>query len=383
MGIEIAAYEPATAESPVIERAAVTLQASSVTTDDRLYESGNFTFTIPFGARATPKLARGQIVRVDKTFWGLIQDIQHTADSGGRDTTISGMQLKGITGRRITVPQESDELSLSATMGYDVKKGTTETIMKYFVAGNMTRGSRAIYGLTIAPDLGRGVEDDKYMTRHDKLSEVLTALGEAAGIGYDIIPDLADGSLVFDCIEGIDRSGAQSIYPPVVFSVPRKTVESLTYSNKTSDAKNVFYATMSGAEYEDEALTMTYYREDEEQMPSGLERDEMHMTINADTPVDGGEYAELRRKALIQAEGYRPVESFKCDVSDSRRRFGEDYFLGDVVTAQDKEWGVSVHAPVTAMVTKYTSSGIARTATLGTAPLNVFGLLRRQIRQGG
>lgn len=383
MGVEIAVYRPATAEQPTIERLAVTNQASSVTTDARLYEGGNFTINIPSGARAAPKFSVGQFVRIGREFWGLIQDIQHTANAGGRTTAISGTQLKGITRNRITVPPNTSESALSGAQGYDVKKGATETIMKYFVANNMSSGKRAIYGLAIAADRGQGEIDDKYMTRHDNLSDVLKALGEAAGVGYDIVPSLTSSRLTFDIISGANRSGAQSLLPPVVFSVPRKTIESISYSYKTSNSKNVFYTTMSGAEYADEALTMMYCREDEKQTPNGLERVEMHMTVNADTPVDGGEYDELQRLALIQAEGYRPTESFTCDVSDSRHRFGEDYFLGDIVTVQDKEWGISTDAPVTAMVTNYTSSGIVRTATFGTTVLNVFGLLKRQIKQGG
>ena len=62
--------------------------------------------------------------------------------------------------------------------------------------------------------------------------------------------------------------------------------------------------------------------------------------------------------------------------------YREHFRLGDLVTVRNCRWGVTMDARVTEMKTEYSSSGIRHTVTLGTAPLTVFGRLRRQIKGG-
>lgn len=384
MGIILSVFEPLTAGSAEFKHVGQTKKATKIETTDKLFEGGTFTIEMQSGIRLAQLAAVGQLVCINNEFWGVIKDLQRYAGSSGLTTTVSGWQLKRLTEGRITIPPDENGSGLVGTQGYDVKKGATETVMKHFVNVNMGEGAatnRFVYGLTIASDLGRGVADDKYMTRHDNLgSVVLKELGEASGLGYDVKPDLKNNTYIYDVIKGADRSINQSDVPPVVFSLERRTVTSQTYVYNSSDAKNTFYATMSGAEYADEALTMLYYREDED-TPKGINRVEQHMTINSDTPTAGEEYNELKRLALIQAEGYRPAESFTSDVTDSRFKFGGDYFLGDTVTARNNGWGISKDPQVTEMKTVYASSGVTRTATFGTAPLNIFGWIKKQIKR--
>ena len=100
-----------------------------------------------------------------------------------------------------------------------------------------------------------------------------------------------------------------------------------------------------------------------------------------DTPEAGTEYDELKRQAMIAAEQYKAAESFTCELRDDRYVYGRDYRLGDLVTCCSQDWGVEMHTRLTEMQTVWSSAGIQRTATFGTAPLTVFGRLRRQIRE--
>lgn len=257
--------------------------------------------------------------------------------------------------------------------------------MKHFVTANMAAPvleARAVCGLETAPDLGRGVADDKYMSRHEVLSDVLSALGEAAGLGYDIVPDLPCHRLVFDVVEGEDHTARQSDRVRVVFDVGRKTALGMQYARNTSDSRNLFYATMAGGEFADETLTVTYVREGEAE-PVGIFRREKHLSLSADTPVAGEEYDELRRLALIEAENYKAAESFTCEIAPQGRYvYGRDYQVGDLVTVRNQSWNIVMHPRLTGMQTEYGGSGIKRTATFGTAPLNVISRLQRQIKGG-
>ncbi|SBW02691.1 hypothetical protein KL86CLO1_11683 [uncultured Eubacteriales bacterium] len=383
VGIEIRIFDPVAANRPAFGRVGLTTAATGISTTSKLAAPGDFTITIPLGARYADAFLPGRLVLIDRTFWGVIDGRVLEAGEQGQQVTASGRDLKGLTVDRITLPPLVS--SVAGTQGYDVVTGTTEACMKHFVDANMVRSAdplRNIPGLLIALDQGRGVQDDKYMSRHDGLSDVLQALGEAAGLGYDIIPDLDNGAYVFDVVQGVDRSGIQSDRPRIVFDISRRTAQAQTYTDSRTDARNIFYATRSGAEYEDEALTMMYVRDGEETQ-GGIYRREQHLSLSVSTPEAGQEYEELQRAALQEAENYRPAESFTCVILDGRFQYGRDYFLGDTVTAQSREWGVTMHPMVTAMTTEYGETGITHTATFGKAPLNVFGRLRRQIRQGG
>lgn len=380
--MEVRIYDPPVSSAPTFRSAGLATGATAISLIERHYTPGNFTLEIPWGARHADKLAKGRLVRIDRAFWGIIDDLSLAAEVSGVMLTAAGRQLKGLTMDRITIPP--DFTVITGAQGYDAATGATETVMKHYVAGNMynpAQPSRILYGLEIAADLQRGVPDDKYMSRHQVLSDVLSALGEASGLGYDIIPDLQRHKLCFDVVAGADHTAGQSDRMRVIFDVQRKTALSQQYQHSTGDSRNLFYTTMDGSEFADETLTVTYTREGEDE-PVGICRREQHLSISADTPVEGDEYNELKRLALIEAESYRPAESFTCELGQGPYIYRKDYAVGDLVTVRNQEWGVTMDARLTEMQTNYNSNGISYTATFGTAPLNVVGRLKRQIQRG-
>ena len=383
MPVEIRIFDPPVEGRPTFRTAGRATAATAVTLVERLYTPGHFTVEIPWEARHAEQLLIGRLALIDGAFWGIIDDLELSAETAGHMLTVSGRQLKGLTMDRITIPP--DFADISGTQGYDAQTGTTETIMKHYVFANMLNSAqpvRVLYGLEIAADRGRGTAEDRYMSRHEVLSDVLAALGEASGLGYDIEPDLERHKFRLDVVDGMDHTALQSDRKRVIFEIHRRTALSQRYRHSTSDSRNLFYATMAGSEFADEALTVTYTRNGEEE-PVGIFRREKHLDISADTPVAGEEYNELRRLAMIEAESFRDAESFTCEIADGPYIYREDYRVGDLVTVRNKDWGVTMHTRLTEMQTEYGSGGVTHTATFGTAPLNVMGRLRRQIAKGG
>lgn len=381
--MEIRIFEPPIQGAPTFRSAGLVTEAVKAETTERHFTYGSFSVEVPLGARHADRLREGRLVLVDGAYWGLIDDIAVNVDSGGMVLAVSGRQLKGLTADRITIPPAFT--TTTGAQGYDVATGTTEAVMKHFVAGNMRNAAqpaRIVYGLEIATDQGRGLADDKYMSRHDVLADLLASLGEAGGLGYDIIPDLRRHKLVFDVVAGLNHTATQSERTRVIFDVARKTAMSQVYKRNTSDSRNIFYATMSGSEFADKALTVTYLRDGEAEA-QGIRRREIHLNISADTPQAGDEYNELRRLALIEAEEYRPAEAFECEIApDGLYRYRRDYSVGDMVTVRNLDLGVTMHTRITEMRTTFDASGISRVATFGTAPLNVVGRLKRSIKKG-
>ena len=107
----------------------------------------------------------------------------------------------------------------------------------------------------------------------------------------------------------------------------------------------------------------------------------MHLSVSADTPVAGDEYNEMKRLVMIQAEDYRPAESFTCEIPPGGRyEYRRDFNLGDIVTVRNTRWGVSMNTRITEVETQWGENGKTMTATFGKAPLNIFGQLKRQIK---
>ncbi len=380
--MDIRIYIPPEEAHPRFQTAGRVTGATSAIVVERLYTPGYWEAQVPTEARHAGEIAEARLVRLDDGAWGIVDTLRYAQDSGGDILTASGRLLSGLVLDRLTIPPVFN--AVSGAQGYDTVNGSTETCMKHFVAANLCNASqptRLVWGLEVAPDLGRGTAADKYMSRHDIVADVLADLGEAAGLGYDIVPDLPRHKLVFDVIAGEDHTAGQSQRVRVIFDIDRKTALSQTYDHDLQDEKNVFYTTMEGAELADEALTVTYIRDGETEA-RGLHRRETHLSVSGETPAAGQEYAELKRKALMEAERYRAAESMTVEIAESPYIYREHFRLGDLVTVRNCRWGVTMDARVTEMKTEYSSSGIRHTVTLGTAPLTVFGRLRRQIKGG-
>ena len=382
--MEIRLYRPPETGDVNFIPVGITNAAKSIRYKESFYSYGDFEITIPTGAYGAAAFEKYLLAYIDRRFWGLILDIGYALDDSGDNMTVTGVCIKGMTGARFTMPPGFTYEQVGGTAGYDVANGSTETCMKHFMTSNFfnpNSPTRSVPGLVIAPDQGRGNPADYYMTRFALLSTVLEDLGKAAKIGYSITPVLTTGEFVFDVVEGADRSAEQSVNPRIVFEVRRGNIERMEYQDSDRNMKNVFYATLSGAKYEDEAYTATITR-DGGALPSGLRRWEQHLDISASHPIAGQEFNELQRLTLIQAQSYETVNSFSAVILDTRKKYGVDYHLGDIVTVINREWGVSTHTRITAVDIDASDSGVKYTATFGDAPINFIERLRRQIRGG-
>ena len=155
--------------------------------------------------------------------------------------TVSGIDLLGLTAQRITIPPYFD--GQTGTLGFDIAQGSSETLIKYFVSGNMITANsepRRIPGLELAPDLNRGTADDKYMTRHDVLADVLTRISSDAALGMTVDLDPEGGRFIFDVREGTDRTVSQRDVPPVVVSINRKTALSVQHTDSDMGIQGIF-----------------------------------------------------------------------------------------------------------------------------------------------
>lgn len=352
----------------------ITRRASVSYTIDA-YEPGPFMLDIPTPELFGYDVAIGDIVQIDGgEYAGIIQSMRFSASKEGDRATIEGLDLRELLRRRNIVP--SDYTSTDGTAGYDARTGPSETIIKGYIRDNLkapVQAGRPAAGdcLTIGPDLGRGVADDKYMSRFEVLGEVVTTIARDAELCTRMDLVEAEGQplgFLFDCYQGVDRRDSQQDNSYAIFEIERGNVVSMEYADSADSYFNAFYTTRGGARFADEALTMLYMR-DGEPSPDWYDRREKWLNIGVSKDVPAGEeYNELKRLAQQQMKNWGRVRSFTAKVN-SALRFGSDYNVGDKVTVLRRGWGVELDAQIT-RVQISDSGGIV--VTFGQDVPNIF-----------
>lgn len=97
--------------------------------------------------------------------------------------------------------------------GWDRYTGPAESALKHYALNNMISPEdikRKLPGLVCAADQERGLSLP-WQARFDKLDDMLTTIGEATGMGWDIRPDFVNHQFVFDALVGRDLSQGSRI----------------------------------------------------------------------------------------------------------------------------------------------------------------------------
>ena len=360
-----------------------TSSAFNISFTEPFCKVGEFSFSVPVTDKIVDFLEKGNLVSIDGEYWGIIREM----DQPGDQITVYGQDLRGLLEQRITL--FPDQPKDSGLQGYDaIKDVTTEALVKYFVKNNAVEPmdqNRKIMGLEIAEDLGRGVENDAYMTRFEVLSDVVTKNLELREMGWTVKADLARNCYVFDVVSGVDRTGAQYDNPRVVFDAELRNVLSLEFILSAKSERNIFYATLSKQRREAEALTCMYPRE-EGMIATGVDRREQHLNVSMQVEAEENIYTEMRDYALKDAERY--VETRTINIQDSGRYvYGVDYNLGDIVTVQANSgiaMGIAGDARIVSITTNWLpSGGVQRDITLGDMRFTVVDVLNRKIKNEG
>lgn len=378
---EIRVYEYVGERNPFIRRGTI-YRYESVRIIENFYSAGSFELRIPWEYPYAKELQKGRFVEIGRRFAGRITGTTLEANQNGDMLTVIGTDTLGLLSARVTVPAALD--APSALAGYDGVSGSSETVIKHFLRNNTTEPAsvvRKIPGLIILPDRERGSPDDKYLSRFENLAEVVSKVAADAELGIVCYPDWESGQFYFDVKEGSDCTVNQGDLPPVVVSTARRTAMSMQFAESDAGLKNAFYTSKSGEQYADETLTLTYYRD--ENIPSGLDRRETHLSISAEHPIAGEEYNELQRLATLAMKDHAEQMSFTAQINQARVIYNRDFCLGDMVTVQHLGWGVTMDIRVVGMTTEFTGGTDTYTAQFGTQKQTFINIIKKAIKTEG
>ena len=236
--------------------------------------------------------------------------------------TIRGRGLDNLLAERIALH------NTASGTGYDSQNTYAETAMRHYVNVNCMDASdtdRNYSFLYLADDLQRG-GNIKYEARFQTISELLEEISLITGLGWNIVLDPTNKRLVFQVLEGVDRSFGNGVNSTVMFSPKFGNIRLISYHDSSLNAKNVNYVAGQGEAQERIVAKVTKDGE----TYTGLNRREV-LTDARDldesdklTQRGQGRLAELGDETMIEME----------NLSTGPFRFGEDFDLGDIVTIE-------------------------------------------------
>lgn len=379
--MDIRIFSPLTESGTLEENQLGKIRPESVTFTENLTEPGNFLFSISGWEQYTDTLRQGNLVWIRAnglSLWGIIRGVDESRNGLSADFSYGGDDLKGYLKQRICLYSKGAELE-----GYDTVKGSTETVLKHYVKNNVVspqNTARKLPGLSIAPDKGRGIPDDRYMARFNRLSDVMQEVSSAQKMGWTIDMDTKNGIMIMDVIQGTDRTAGQSDRPRVILDVNLHTADSSRFVSDSENYRNAFYTTKSGAKIEADETTLLFFREGEEE-PKGNTRFETQIGVDVDnSAVDiVGEMENLARK---EATNFEQDDAFTIELNGAYT-YGRDFFLGDFVTAQDKVLGRTEDVQLVSVTHSWSALGYKLVGTFGKPRKSNLQILQRQIKTGG
>ena len=341
---------------------------------------GSFELHINLNKPNATALQKGRLIMLSPDKVGMIKHYEVGVDdsgAGGETLKVTGPTLSGMLKQRITVPPGS--------AAYDRLTAPAENIMRHYVTVNAVSpvdSSRAFPMLLNAPDLGRGGQLT-WQSRYKQLDEELEALSLTSGLGWLVTVDLNLMKWVFSVLQGRNLTASQDVLPPVIFSIDYDNVESQQYVDSELNYRNVGYVAGQGEGEEREIVTVG--------LGEGIERHEVF--IDARDIGEGSEDpppapAEITTRLINRGEQklteYAKIQTFEAKIlTHGPFAYGVDWDLGDIVTVQNRKWGVTLDARITEVTEVYEPGGFRLSAVFGHNQPTLVSKLKQELSQVG
>lgn len=295
----------------------------------RFYRAGEFELHISLGKQGVDQLQKENIIVINNKMHkaGIIQSRNITQNDQGIEVlVVKGPTLGGILDRRVTV-----------TDNFDRVRGPAETVMKHYVNNhliNSVNTQRRVPFMSNAPDLGRG-KVTPWQTRFEPLNMVVQEIAEWCDIGWLVKLDYSVKKWVFDVLPGRNLTTGQNALPPVIFSRDYDNIMSQNFVDSDQQFKNVGYAGGKG-EYEDRLIQMVG-------SSSGADRRETFLDCSG--AEDAGELVDMGNQKLSLL---KRIVSYDGQILNTGSFiFETDWDLGDIVTLQNRSWGLTMDSRIT------------------------------------
>ena len=241
---------------------------------------------------------------------------------------------------------------------YNAVNKDTSTAMYEIVNQNCVNPSNAnrkIPYLKLAEDLKFGGKIT-YQKTGGEVYDSLSTIASTYDLGFSVLFRPKTKELIFEVLEGVDRTVEQSVNDPVEFSTELEDLLSSSYYTNDQDIKNVAFVQGEGSGSSRKSVASG------EVNSKGFGRRELYVDARdlQSTSVDeNGEEQNLSPTEYTQVLTQRgddklseckTTETFEAQIrvfGDVQYEFGKDYRKGDKVTVRDRQLNVVVSARIT------------------------------------
>ena len=197
-------------------------------------------------------------------------------------------------------------------------------------------------------------EVEKQIT-YDNLQEALTDMSKTTELGNRLRLDYARKKLVFEVYRGTNRT--QGTEHPCIFTRKFKNVFTEDYNEDDGNYKNVCLVGGPGEDADRVLVTVG----------SGEGLDRYEIFYNASGYSEDGITAavlqdQLRQKGLEKMSAYYIAKAFEVKINKDKAM---EFALGDYVTCQDTQWGITVDTQVKVIQKGYSKTEASYVITLG------------------
>ncbi|WP_409974157.1 siphovirus ReqiPepy6 Gp37-like family protein [Bacillus sp. Bva_UNVM-123] len=346
---------------------------------------GDFDMSINRYKNYTEYLQEGNLILVgaqmNKVFIILHQEIE--LDENGKATEnllIKGYHLKVVISEKITLPP--------VHTAYDKKSGTAEEVMKHYVNNNVVNpidSNRRRHEVVLAANQNRGA-NVSWQSRFKNLAEEIVEISLITGLGWNVLLDWENKKWIFEVQDGRDLTADQNILPPVIFSPQFESIQSLQYVKSKLNYRNVAYVAGQGEGVDRRVIvvgdvTGAIRREvfiDARDVAEETEDDPPKQRPEKDIIKDLTDRGNQKLQDFLQEE-YLEGQI----LTHSTFVYEEDYDLGDIVTVQNIDWGVTLNARITEIKEIYETNGFRIEAVFGNNRPTLIKKIKQELAQMG
>ena len=348
--------------------------AKSIIWKSEYYGTGDFEIYVS----ATPKIVAlirdGQYAaRPNDVNVGVIEDVEITYSArDGRMILVSGRFAKSILGRRLIYKLGVSGASIEPVISSGlVEVAVRKLVQTQIISPDLPARKISFIGLGPIKDIPQKIVDAdgeaaRKQTSYANLLTYTDELLQEYGLGAYMSLDRGSGTLLYNVFAGKDRSvGNADGNKPIIFSQAFDNLLSSTYKHQTETYKNM---ALIGGEGEGIDRVIAYVGES----MAGMDRREVWVDASGQsrtyTDEDTGEettYFLWEYVPLLQAAGRQQLEQLKeintfdgeVDVSRIGLEYGTEYWIGDIVTRQDDDLGISANARIVSVIETQDESG--------------------------
>lgn len=322
-------------------------QFDSLIWPDKFNGYGSFELWAPITEENSTYIKKGNILWCGGDNAAMIEIVKSSVDDKGTKIyNVKGRTLEMLFTTRIIWGTYNANNKYVSTAMYDIVKQNCV---------NPSNSNRKIPFLECAEDKNLGGR----ITYQKTGGEVYTALNILAGsfdLGFNILFRPKEKKLIFEVIEGVDRTVEQTINDPVEFSTDLEDLLSSSYYSNDQDKKSVALVQGEG----DGASRKSVVSGDN--TTKGLGRRELYVDARdlqkksldedgSEVVLTDSEYNKvLTQRGDDKLAENKTTETFEAQIrvfGDVQYEFGVDYQKGDKVTVRDNQLNVVVSARIT------------------------------------